>query len=77
MRTPFLAANWKMNLTRREAKNLVEDLVKQCHPLQDREMGHRTAIPPAWRSCWLAAGQSKLSSGRPKLPLQRFGCLHR
>ncbi len=38
MRTPFLAANWKMNLTRREAKNLVEDLVKQCHPLQDREM---------------------------------------
>ena len=28
MRTPLLAANWKMNLNRREAKTLVEDLLK-------------------------------------------------
>ena len=27
-RTPLLAANWKMHLTRREAKTLIEDLVK-------------------------------------------------
>lgn len=28
MRTPLLAANWKMHLNRREAKTLVEDLLK-------------------------------------------------
>ena len=29
MRTPLLAANWKMHLNRREAKTLVEDLLKE------------------------------------------------
>lgn len=37
MRVPLLAANWKMNLSRREARNLVEDLLKTAFPLKDRE----------------------------------------
>jgi len=38
MRIPILAANWKMNLSRREAKNLVEDLLKQAFPVSQREV---------------------------------------
>lgn len=38
MRTPILAANWKMNLSRREARNLVEDLLKLAYPVQQREV---------------------------------------
>ncbi|MBT9582993.1 triose-phosphate isomerase [bacterium] len=38
MRTPILAANWKMNLSRREAKNLVEDLLKAAYPVSGREV---------------------------------------
>jgi triosephosphate isomerase len=38
MRTPFLAANWKMNMTRREARNLVEDLLKTAGPVKGREV---------------------------------------
>lgn len=38
MRIPILAANWKMNLTRREAKNLVEDLLKAAYPVSQREV---------------------------------------
>lgn len=38
MRIPILAANWKMNLSRREAKNLVEDLLKVAFPVQQREV---------------------------------------
>lgn len=38
MRTPLLAANWKMNLSRREAKNLVSDLLTACAPLKEREV---------------------------------------
>lgn len=38
MRIPILAANWKMNLSRREAKNLVEDLLKVAFPVSQREV---------------------------------------
>jgi triosephosphate isomerase len=38
MRIPILAANWKMNLSRREAKNLVEDLLKLAFPVSQREV---------------------------------------
>jgi triosephosphate isomerase len=37
-RMPLLAANWKMNLTRREGRNLVEELVQAVSPLRGREM---------------------------------------
>lgn len=37
-RIPLLAANWKMNLSRREARNLVEDLVKATGPVTGREV---------------------------------------
>ena len=37
-RIPLLAANWKMNLNRREAKNLVDELVLAVTPLKGREM---------------------------------------
>lgn len=43
MRTPLLAANWKMHLTRREAKTLVEDLLKEITNT-DREV---LICPPA------------------------------
>jgi len=38
MRIPLLAANWKMNLSRREARNLVEDLLKAAFPVKEREV---------------------------------------
>ena len=38
MRVPFLAANWKMNLSRREARNLVEDLIKMTSPVKERDV---------------------------------------
>ncbi len=37
-RTPFLAANWKMHMTRRDARNLVEDLLKATGPVKEREV---------------------------------------
>lgn len=43
MRTPLLAANWKMHLTRREAHTLVEDLLKQISAT-DRDV---LICPPA------------------------------
>lgn len=43
MRTPLLAANWKMHLNRREAKILVEDLLKEVTKT-DREV---LICPPA------------------------------
>lgn len=42
-RRPLLAANWKMHLNRRQAKNLVEDLLKAIDP-KDREV---LICPPA------------------------------
>ncbi len=42
-RTPLLAANWKMNCTRREAKTLVEDLLSQINGT-DRDV---LLCPPA------------------------------
>ncbi len=42
-RTPLLAANWKMNATRREAKNLVDDLMAQIKDT-DRDV---LICPPA------------------------------
>ena len=44
MRTPLLAANWKMFMLRRDAKVLVEDLLKECSPVQGREV---LICPPA------------------------------
>jgi triosephosphate isomerase (TIM) len=38
MRTPFLAGNWKMYKTVREAVNLVEDLVNNTAGMKDREV---------------------------------------
>jgi triosephosphate isomerase len=35
MRTPLLAANWKMHLNRREAKTLTEDLLKQIEKTEN------------------------------------------
>ena len=42
-RTPLLAANWKMNTTRREAKNLVDDLMAKIKDT-DRDV---LLCPPA------------------------------
>ena len=42
-RTPLLAANWKMNTTRREAKNLVDDLLEKIKDT-DRDV---LICPPA------------------------------
>lgn len=38
MRTPFLAGNWKMHKTIREAVNLTEDLIKATVSAKDREI---------------------------------------
>ena len=38
MRLPLLAANWKMNMTRREARVLVEDLLARVGDLRGREV---------------------------------------
>ena len=38
MRTPLLAANWKMNMGRRDAKVLVEDLLEQIKGVRDRDV---------------------------------------
>ena len=39
MRRPFLAGNWKMNLDRRAAKALAEELCAQLKDLSDRDVG--------------------------------------
>jgi len=38
MRIPFLAGNWKMHKTIREAVNLVEDLVRNTKNIRDRDV---------------------------------------
>lgn len=38
MRTPLLAANWKMNMARRDAKVLVEDLLEKIHDVRGRQV---------------------------------------
>ncbi|MFP4496604.1 MAG: triose-phosphate isomerase [Vulcanimicrobiota bacterium] len=38
MRVPFLAGNWKMHKTVRDAVNLVEDLIKNTSDVKDREV---------------------------------------
>lgn len=38
MRTPFLAGNWKMHMTIRDAVNLVEDLIKNTRGVNDRDV---------------------------------------
>lgn len=38
MRTPLLAANWKMYMTRREAATMVEDLLVTCSGIKGREV---------------------------------------
>lgn len=63
MRTPLMAANWKMHLLRREAKTLVEDLLKECTPVQGREV---LICPPAQHLTEVAAllkGQSGVYLG--------------
>lgn len=37
-RTPVIAANWKMNLTRDEARELTRSIVDQCKKIDDREI---------------------------------------
>ena len=58
MRVPFLAANWKMNLSRREARNLVEDLLKLTAPVKDREV----CIAPSFH---MLVEVSQLLQGKP------------
>lgn len=38
MRIPFLAGNWKMHMTVREAVNMVEELVKLTKDIKDRDV---------------------------------------
>lgn len=38
MRVPFLAGNWKMHKTTREAVNLVEELIKNTRDVKDRDV---------------------------------------
>lgn len=38
MRTPLLAANWKMNMSRREARVMVEDLLARAGEIREREV---------------------------------------
>jgi triosephosphate isomerase len=44
MRTPFMAGNWKMNLTAAEARDLARDLVNSCGQLEGIDMA---VAPPA------------------------------
>lgn len=39
MRRPFLAGNWKMNLTRNEARALASELRELCSGVTDRDIG--------------------------------------
>ncbi len=43
-RTALMAANWKMNMTRREAATMLDELIKDCPKLQGREV---LICPPA------------------------------
>ncbi len=62
MRTPLLAANWKMNMGRREAKVLVEDLLAQISDVRDRDV----AICPPFH---LLADVGALLQGRMSIAL--------
>lgn len=62
MRTPLLAANWKMNMTRREARVMVEDLLKQVADVRGRQV----AICPPFH---LLADVGGLVEGRPSVLL--------
>lgn len=62
MRTPLMAANWKMHLTRREAKTLVEDLLKAVEGTKNDVL----ICPPAILVDTvqsLCAGASRVSTG--------------
>lgn len=59
MRTPLLAANWKMHLNRREAKILVEDLLKAIQDTPNDVL----ICPPAL----LVDTVQSLSSSHPKV----------
>ena len=37
-RTPLMAANWKMHMTRREAGNMLDELLAACPKMADREV---------------------------------------
>lgn len=73
MRIPILAANWKMNLSRREAKNLVEDLLKAAYPVTSREV---VLCPSAHLLCEvgsLIAGKTHYSLGGQNLYWKESG----
>ncbi len=46
MRKPLLAANWKMNLTRREAVNMVKELLDLCGDLVAEQKDREVLICP-------------------------------
>ncbi len=62
MRTPLLAANWKMNMGRQAAHDLVNGLLKETSEVKDREM----AICPPFH---LLADVEKLVAGHPHVYL--------
>lgn len=62
MRTPLLAANWKMNMRRQDAGNLVKDLMALVGEVKDRDI----AICPPFH---LLADIEKLVEGRENVYL--------
>ena len=62
MRVPFLPANWKMNMGRQAARELVQGLMETCAQVEGREM----AICPPFH---LLADIEKLVEGRPQVYL--------
>ncbi|MCE7875689.1 hypothetical protein DYH09_35715 [bacterium CPR1] len=67
MRVPLLAANWKMHKTAREARVLVEDLLKQVGAVTGREM----ALCPPFPYLGEVSDHRTLRATRP---LPRSGC---
>lgn len=70
-RTPLLAANWKMHLTRREAKTLVEDLLQQIGDTKNEVL----LCPPAILvdTVQAALGNSKIAVGTQNMHFEDQG----
>lgn len=67
MRTPLLAANWKMHKTGREARVLVEDLLKQIGSVSEREMALCPPFPYLSQVGELLAGKAWAALGSQNL----------
>ncbi len=67
MRTPLLAANWKMHKTGREARVLVEDLLKAVGSPSGREMALCPPFPYLTQVGELLAGKSWAALGSQNL----------